>query len=869
MLESVWLKTSWHPQTDEVGLRWCSIPAFAGSHGVDPSTCPRSIRILVESALRACATGAMSPSEAEALLRWSPKAAGTGEVRFPIGRVIMQDAAGLPVLLDLSALPDRRINEGLIALDVPTTLVIDHSVQVDHHGSREAFDKNLSLEFQRNEERFRFLKWAATAFENLEVVPPGNGIVHQVHLERIAKVVDDRDGWTFIDTVIGTDSHSTMINGLGILGWGVGGIEAQATLLGDLQCIPIPEIIGVELLGRVPPGATTADVALCLTRYLRSQNVVSSFIEFVGAGIAGLTVPDRATIANMAPEYGATTALFPVDTETLRYLRQTGRSPDQLNRIQRHLARQGLFGDTNSDLIDFSRRLRFDLSAVAPTVAGPSRPEQTFPLSKMRDSLPPSGNGYPIATRLALASITSCTHTANPRAMIEAGLLARKAIDRGLKTANGIKTSLAAGSRLVPQYLDALGLMESLEHLGFHNVAFGCATCVGNSGALDRTASDDDATLAAVLSGNRNFESRIHQNIELNYLTSPALVVAFALAGRIDIDMDAEPIGYDKVGDGVMLSDIWPTEEEVQTAMKDLELQLGKLSGHGISIPAAWKNLAAATALSPSGTSTYLLKPPFFDLPTGSALRPLRGARPLLVLGDFVTTDHISPVGAISKDHDAGFYLMSQGVQPIAFNTYAARRGNHEVMVRATYSNPRLRNLMVREQGPVTRHIPSGRVGSIHSVAQRYREEDCAMVVIAGNGYGTGSARDWAAKGVRLLGIRAVIAAGFERIHRSNLVRLGILPIELEDSLDLRAVGAAMNISVDIEVDSRPGIKPPVILTLHVDGIAQTLKAVLRADTTSELEYLHAGSLYQHALAARARSDGSEFGEAFNHHPGI
>ena len=854
--------------TDESGLHWCSVPAFAETHGVDLRKCPRSICILVESALRACAAGSMSLAEAAKLLAWTPKASGKGEFRFPIGRVIMQDAAGLPVLLDLSALADWRMNGSRIILDVPATLVIDHSVQVDHHGSREAFEKNISLEFQRNEERFSFLKWAATAFENLEIVPPGNGIVHQVHLERIAKVVDRRDGWTFIDTVIGTDSHSTMINGLGVLGWGVGGIEAEATLLGDLQCIPIPEIIGVELRGQVPRGATSADVALGLTRYLRSQHVVGSFIEFVGPGVSGLTVPDRATIANMAPEYGATTALFPADTETLRYLHQTGREAEHVDRIQLHLTRQGLFGAANSHLIEFSRRLSFDLSEVAPTVAGPSRPEQTFPLPKIKDSLPLSSNGNPIATRLALASITSCTHTANPRAMIEAGLLARKAIDKGLKTTHGIKTSFAAGSRMVPKYLDAMGLMKPLERLGFHNVAFGCATCVGNSGALDRTASEDDVALAAVLSGNRNFESRIHQNIELNYLTSPALVVAFALAGRIDIDMSAEPIGHDMAGGAVMLSDIWATEDEIRTALQELEVQFGKLSGHDISIPAAWKNLAAATALSPSSTSTYLLKPPFFDLPIGSLLLPLRGARPLLVLGDSVTTDHISPVGTISKDHDAGLYLMSQGVQPIDFNSYAARRGNHEVMVRATYSNPRLRNLLVMEQGPLTRHMPSGETESIHSVAQRYKEDDCAMVVIAGNGYGTGSARDWAAKGMRLLGIRAVIAAGFERIHRGNLVRLGILPIELEQPLDLHAIGAAMDILVDIEIDPRSGTKSPVMLTLHVDGTARTLRAILRADTTSELEYLHAGSLYQHALAMRRKS-GAEGEEAFNRHPGV
>jgi aconitate hydratase len=848
--------------TQDAAPRWASVPDFAARQGVDPATLPRSVRLILEAALRGHAEGRLEEDGLFAILH---RRGGEGELRFPIGRVLLQDASGLPLLADLAALRDavaeRGGDPGTVRPTIPVDLVIDHSVQTDHHGTPDALDCNMAGEFARNRERYAFVAWAAQAFDGLRVVPPGNGIVHQVHLERLAELVSERDGWIFCDSVIGTDSHTTMVNGLGVLGWGVGGIEAEAALLGDLQDLPSPDVIGVELAGAPADGVLAADLALALTERLRAEGVVGAFLEFYGDGLDALSVADRCTIANMAPEYGATLALFPTDAAVLEYLAVTGRPAEQVERVRAHLTRQGLLGVNEPDRITYDRRLRVDLSAIGPCVAGPVRPDQRVAL----DALPRMVRGEspegPWDGRVALAAITSCTNTANPASMVTAGLLARNAVARGLTVGPFVKTVLAPGSRAVTGYLAALGLLEPLERLGFHVAAYGCAVCVGNSGGLvpgvEEALSGQDSRsggrAVAVLSGNRNFEARVHPALRAAYLMNPALVVAFALAGRIDLDLTQDPLGPGDDGRPVRLADLWPDAGEVAAALRGT----GRSLPSGWFATADWQALRAGAPVAIGGrfpwdpASDYFVRPSFFDGDEGSALVDLRDARPLLLLGDAVTTDHISPVGPIDPDSPAAAYLGTLGVAAGDLNSYAARRGNHEVMLRGTFANRRLRNRLVPERsGPVTRHMPSGEEGPLPEVATRYRAAGVPTVVVAGRRYGSGSARDWAAKGTALLGIRAVIARSFERIHRSNLVRLGVLPVEIGEAPGFdEALAVAGDACIDLLFgDTEPVPFGACTVRLRTETGTMAVEGRLRADTTAELAMLRDGDLFHQTL---------------------
>ena len=831
------------------------LAGFGARHGVDLATLPRSLRIMLEAALRACADGRLTEDVVVGMLP-----GGSDVLAFPISRVILQDAAGLPLLVDLAALRDAVHACGLdaeaVRPQVPVALVIDHSVEADLYGSPDALDGNTAAEFVRNAERYSFVKWAQQAFPGLTVVPPGNGIVHQVHLEQIAEIVSVRDGWILCDSVIGTDSHTTMVNGLGMLGWGVGGIEAEAALLGDPQDLARPEFVEVELFGQVPTGSLAADVALLLTERLRAEAVVGAFLEFSGAGLDGLSVADRCTIANMAPEYGASLALFPTDEPVLGYLLETGRSAETVALIRDHLQRQGLFGREATARARYDRTIRIDLGGADPCVAGPSRPDQRMLLPAIPASLAPRTK--PLDGQIALAAITSCTNTANPAAVITAALLARNAVARGLQVQPDIKTVFAPGSRRVTHYLEKLDLLRPLEELGFAVAAYGCAVCVGNTGRLappmeDRIARGEGQAVA-VLSGNRNFEGRVHPSLRAAYLMSPPLVVAYALAGHVRLDLSSDVIGRGKDGEDVFLRDIWPNPEDVGDA-------LARLAGApGVLVrPEAWDLLPVSRGprFAWSETSSYFVKPPFFARPLESAVRPIHGARPLLVLGDAITTDHISPVGPIAPGSPAARYLTQAGVRPAEWNSYAARRGNHHIMARGTFANIRLRNLLVDAEGPETRHLPSGDIASVFETADRYAREDTPLVILAGARYGSGSARDWAAKGTALLGVRAVVAASFERIHRSNLVRLGVLPVEL-DPVDghetfLQAGFAAADLRVDILFDpDHVSVRAPCEVVVTSPQAQLRMKARLRIDTPTELALLRSGDLFRHAFSAIA-----------------
>ena len=832
-------------------VAYVSVPDFARRHGVDPESLPRCIRIMLEGSLRAAGLGLVNANASLTVMHRD------GAMAFPIGRVLLQDAAGLPLLADLAALRDAVAYAGgdplTIQPKIPVALVIDHTVQTDHYGTHDALSGNMALEFARNAERYAFVRWAEQAFAGLLVVPPGNGIVHQVHLERLAEVVSVRDGWIFCDTVIGTDSHTTMVNGLGVLGWGVGGIEAESALLGDLQDLAAPEVVGVELIGIPSAGTQAADLALTLTQWLRAENVVGAFLEFHGNGLDHLSVADRCTIANMAPEYGATLALFPTDQKVLDYLLATGRTAASVEIVRAHLMRQGLFGGGQPERIHYDRRLRFDLASVEPCVAGPSRPEQRVTLASLPQTL--ERTGRELDFRVVLAAITSCTNTANPEAMVTAGLLARKARARGLSVDPCVKTVLAPGSRAVTDYLYSLGLLKALEELGFHVAAYGCAVCVGNSGPLlsevETALATRGGNAVAVLSGNRNFEARVHPALRSAYLMSPALVVAFALAGRVDIDLTCNPIARTRDGELVFLSDIWPDPDEVTAALGAITVG----SNEWVR-PPDWERLPAPVGnrFAWEAASTYFIRPPFFDAPSRSTIADIEKARPLVVLGDSVTTDHISPVGPIPAQSTAATYLTRLGVPLKQINTYAARRGNHHVMMHGTFANLRLKNLLLEgREGPFTRHMPSGEVASIFDVAARYRDEFVPLVVVAGQRYGTGSARDWAAKGTALLGVRALIAGSFERIHRSNLVRLGVLPVELsmsEDAEDLiKRLRQADNAYIDISLDSGArNPRPPCQVRVTANGDSAIYEASIRVDTERELSLLEDGDLYRHAL---------------------
>jgi len=858
---------------------------------------PFSIRVLLENALRHVGHGLVDETHVRALAGWSPATAGGGEIPFMPARVVLQDFTGVPCVVDLAAMRDAMARMGgdpeRINPVVPSDLVIDHSVQVDHYGSPEAFRLNVSLEFERNTERYQLLKFAQRAFRNFSVVPPGTGIVHQVNLERLAPVVQLRDQYgaltAYPDTLVGTDSHTTMINGLGVLGWGVGGIEAEAVMLGQPYFMLMPEVVGMKLVGQLPVGTTATDLVLTATQILRKHGVVDKFVEFFGPGLPTLGLADRATIANMAPEYGATMGFFPVDAETLTYLRRTGRAAEA-ERTERYAKENHLFHTAATPDPAFSTTLVLDLSKVVPSLAGPRRPQDLVPLADLKrsfqgglgDLVPAArmqGEGGGVATNgavsvtmkgvtaeitdgaIAIAAITSCTNTSNPSVMIGAGLLARKAVERGLASRPWVKTSMAPGSRVVTDYLKAAGLLPYLEQLGFDVVGYGCTTCIGNSGPLpEPIAQAIDANhlvMAAILSGNRNFEARVHPQIRANYLASPVLVVAFALAGRIDIDPATDPLGVGKDGQPVFLRDIWPTAEEVNSTMA-AALTPELFTTQYASVfegDAQWQGLPVpgGSRFAWDAGSTYIAEPPFFvDLPaTPGRFNDIRGARVLAVLGDSVTTDHISPAGSIPKNGPAAKYLLDRGVAQVDWNTFGARRGHHEVMMRGTFGNVRIKNALVPgKEGNWTEHLPTGDVLSIYDAAMRYAAGGTPLVILAGKEYGTGSSRDWAAKGTMLLGVKAVIAESYERIHRGNLVGMGVLPLSYSPGQTRESLGLTGRETIAIEglaAGPVPNGRVEVTATRE-DGTTVAFQAVVRLNSQVEVDYYRHGGILPRVL---------------------
>jgi len=898
---------------------------LAEATGADLSRLPFSLRVVLESLLRNVGDGFTDAEDVAALAAWKPEAAGHREVQFKPARVLLQDFTGVPAVVDLAAMRDAmkqlggdpaRINP-LSRAD----LVIDHSVQVDLYGVNDALLFNAQREFERNRERYEFLRWGQQAFDNFSVVPPATGICHQVNLEFLSTVVQTKesDGQTVAmpDTLVGTDSHTTMVNGLGVLGWGVGGIEAEAVLLGQPLAMLTPAVIGVRLTGRLGPGATATDLVLVVTEMLRREGVVGKFVEYCGAGLSTLSLADRATIANMSPEYGATCGFFSVDEETLRYLRGTGRPDEVVQLAEAYTKVQGLFRTDDTPEPVFNKLLELDLGSVEPSVAGPRRPQDRVPLDNLKRSfwqamrttfnreirpddtvgqgtirwvgesghsadpeVVPTlhgtradlyqGHGVPVRMNghevklthgsSVIAAITSCTNTSNPSVMIAAGLLAKKAVERGLDVQPWVKTSLAPGSRVVTEYLRTAGLLPYLEQLRFNVVGYGCTTCIGNSGPVDdqiaQAVRDNDLVVSAVLSGNRNFEGRINPVVRANYLASPPLVVAFAIAGTVDIDLDSEPLGHDKDGQPVYLADVWPSEEEIgQVLSSSLSAEMFKQQyGNVYTGNEQWNAIpvSGGDLYEWDASSTYIQNPPYFvgmtrELPP---LQSIEGAYALALLGDSVTTDHISPAGSIPKDSPAGRYLIEQGVEPRDFNSYGARRGNHEVMLRGTFANIRLRNqLAPGTEGGVTIHIPSGEQTSIYEAAMRYAEQNTPLIVLAGKEYGTGSSRDWAAKGTFLLGVRAVIAESFERIHRSNLIGMGVLPLEFCGGDTWQELGLDGHERYTIE--GLETLKPGERLTVRAvaeDGSETTFQARARIDSQGELEYYRNGGILQYVL---------------------
>ena len=851
----------------------------------DVARLPFSLKILLENLLRNEGNGSVTAADVEALARWDARAEPSVEIAFTPARVLLQDFTGVPAVVDLAAMRDAITEMGGDARKinplVPAELVIDHSVQVDVFGTRDAFARNAEREFERNAERYAFLRWGQNAFERFAVVPPDTGIVHQVNIEYLARVVfvAERAGGlplAYPDTLVGTDSHTTMVNGLGVLGWGVGGIEAEASMLGQPMSMLLPQVVGFRLDGALPEGATATDLVLTVTEMLRAKGVVSRFVEFFGPGLAGLPLADRATIGNMSPEFGSTCAIFPIDAETLRYLRFTARPPEQIELVEAYAREQGLWHDEHSEPPVYSDTLDLDLGEVEPSIAGPRRPQDRVPLSAARGRfhealatfVEPAATSVAVADELdhgdvVIAAITSCTNTSNPSVMVAAGLLAKAAVARGLTSRPWVKTSLAPGSRVVTAYLERAGLTEPLEALGFHLVGYGCTTCIGNSGPLpedvSRAVSERDLAVVAVLSGNRNFEGRIQTEVKMNYLASPPLVVAYALAGTMDIDLATDALGSDGDGQPVHLRDIWPStrliaetvEQAVQSDMfrrSYAEVFDGDEHWHSLDVPLGdhydWR------------ASTYVRRPPFFEgLPTApTAPSDIAGARVLAMLGDSVTTDHISPAGAIKRDSPAGRYLQEHGVAPVDFNSYGARRGNHEVMVRGTFANVRLRNLLgapgresLREGG-FTRHLPDGEELSIYDAAMRYAEEAVPLVVFGGKEYGAGSSRDWAAKGPRLLGIRAVIAESFERIHRANLVGMGLLPLQFlpgDSAASLGLTGEEL-LAIDGVAGALAAGERPQVATVTADRCVFEVR--VRIDTPMEVEYYRHGGILQYVL---------------------
>ncbi|HBA86118.1 MAG TPA: aconitate hydratase AcnA [Verrucomicrobia bacterium] len=873
-------------------IRYYSLETVEKEVGVQLTRLPYSLRVLLESILRNQGHPAFQEEHIVHFARWSPQAQETEEFPFMPARVLLQDFTGVPCVVDLAALRDVMARSGrdpkAIEPQIPVDLVIDHSVQIDRYASVDSLKANMDLEFSRNAERYAFLRWGQGAFKKLRIVPPGLGICHQVNLEYLAQcVISEKDAngqWTaYPDTLVGTDSHTTMINGLGILGWGVGGIEAEAAMLGQPIPLLTPTVTGVRLLGQLTPGVTATDLALTITQRLREKGVVGQFVEFFGPGLSRLSLADRATVANMAPEYGATSGFFPIDDETLRYLRQTGRSEEQIDLVERYCKAQGLFRTASSPDPVYNSVLELDLSAIEPVIAGPKRPHDRLTLSAMKPAFqkaltaPVKERGYGLTTEdldarvsvagqedlrhgsVVIASITSCTNTSNPHVLLAAGLVARNAIEKGLKVPGYVKTSLAPGSRVVTAYLKKSGLLTSLQQLGFHVDAYGCATCIGNSGPLDAnleaSLKNSKLVVSAVLSGNRNFEGRVHPMTKANFLCSPPLVVAYALAGTTNIDLTTEPIGRDAQGQPVYLKDLWPSETEIQAFIEkavDPEIYRKLYNDVAASNP-AWNAIAvdARPVYAWEPSSTYIRNPSFVSeiQPKASPVRDILSARALGLFGDFITTDHISPAGSIPKDSPAGQYLIAHGVQPKDFNSYGSRRGNHEVMLRGTFANVRIRNRMVEREGGWTVHVPSGDLLPIYDAAERYRAENTPLIVLAGKMYGAGSSRDWAAKGTYLLGVRAVIAESFERIHRSNLVEMGILPLELTDGQTADSLGLTGKETFTVQ-GIEGALTPSQVLTVVARDGDRTVRfqAKSRIDSAIEVEYVRNGGILAYVL---------------------
>ncbi|MFA6120675.1 MAG: aconitate hydratase AcnA [Sideroxydans sp.] len=867
-----------------------SLPALEKAGVGNISRLPVSIRIVLESVLRNCDGKKVTEQHIRELANWKPNADRTQEIPFIVARIVLQDFTGVPLLADLAAMRDAAAKAGkdpkVIEPLVPVNLVVDHSVQIDSYNNPNALKTNMELEFERNTERYRFMKWGMQAFDTFKVVPPGIGIVHQVNLEYLARGVIQKDGVTYPDTLVGTDSHTTMINGIGVVGWGVGGIEAEAGMLGQPVYFLTPDVVGVNLKGKLREGVTATDLVLTVTELMRKHKVVGKFVEFFGEGTSSLALPDRATIANMAPEYGATMGFFPVDDVTIQFMKNTGRTADEVATFEAYFKAQGLFGIPAAGSIDYSSVVELDLSSIVPSLAGPKRPQDRIALPAMKDtfntlfSKPIAENGFnqpadKLNTRygtgkdgleigngdVLIAAITSCTNTSNPGVLLAAGLLAKKAVAKGLKVAPHIKTSLAPGSRVVTEYLTNAGLLQSLEQLGFGVAAYGCTTCIGNAGPLrddiEKTIIDNSLVCAAVLSGNRNFEARIHPNLKANFLASPPLVVAYAIAGKMNINLDTDPLGTGKDGQPVYLKDIWPNSAEVQTVMKfasDPAVYQKLYSDLTKDLP-LWNAIQAPTGnLYQWDDSTYIARPPFFDAAT-PVIGDIKNAKALAVFGDSVTTDHISPAGSFKPTTPAGKYLQGHKVEVKDFNSYGSRRGNHEVMMRGTFANVRVKNLMLpanadgsRVEGGYT--LYKGEQVAIYDAAMKHIADGTSTVIFAGEEYGTGSSRDWAAKGTQLLGVKAVIAKSYERIHRSNLVGMGVLPLQFKGNDSVASLSLTGEESFDL-VGINDNLKPQQDVTLVItrkDGSKQNVSVLLRIDTPIEVDYYKNGGILPFVL---------------------
>jgi len=877
--------------------KFYSLPALKKSTGIDIDRLPVSIRIVLESVLRNCDGKKVTEAHVRQLASWKPNAARTDEIPFVVARVVLQDFTGVPLLADLAAMRGVASKMGKnpknIEPLVPVDLVVDHSVQIDHFRDKNALDLNMKLEFKRNNERYQFMKWGMQAFDTFGVVPPGFGIVHQVNLEYLARGVHHREGVYYPDTLVGTDSHTTMINGIGVVGWGVGGIEAEAGMLGQPVYFLTPDVVGVNLTGVLREGVTATDLVLTITEMLRKEKVVGKFVEFFGEGTQSLSLTDRATIANMAPEYGATMGFFPVDEATIDYFHGTGRTKAEIDAFESYFKAQGLFGIPKLGEIDYSKTVALDLTKVAPSLAGPKRPQDRIEIGHVKDTFkdlfakPIADNGFNKKADdldaeytnsdgvklhngdVLIAAITSCTNTSNPSVLLAAGLLAKKAVALGLKVSPHIKTSLAPGSRVVTKYLEAAGLMPYLEELGFGVTAYGCTTCIGNAGdltpAMNEAIVKNDVVATAVLSGNRNFEARIHPNIRANFLASPPLVVAYAIAGNVTTDLMTQPLGKGKNGQDVYIGDVWPTSAEIQKLMK-FAMNAKTFKANYADVKGApgklWEDITgvAEGQIYNWPKSTYIAEPPFFEnftMQPKAAATGIQSARALGVFGDSITTDHISPAGSIKESSPAGKWLQENGVLKADFNSYGSRRGNHEIMMRGTFANVRIKNLMIpaqpdgaRVEGGITLHQPSGQEMSIYDAAMKYIADDVPTMIFAGEEYGTGSSRDWAAKGTQLLGVKAVVARSFERIHRSNLVGMGVLPLQFigNDSVDsLNITGAESYDLIGLEHDIKPQQEVTLVIK-RANGQSQQVKVLLRIDTPIEVDYYRHGGILPFVL---------------------